>query len=68
MDGVIIAAGSAAARLSQPDHPELSDEVWDMIGKCLEADPSHRLEVAEVETILEAEPVYVNWGTPFEFL
>ena len=39
-----------------------------MIGKCLEVDLSRRLTVVEVETILEAEPVYVNWGSPFEFI
>lgn len=35
-----------------------------MIKKCLETDPSRRLTVAEAEAILEAEPVYVNWGFP----
>ena len=39
-----------------------------MIEKCLEADPSRRLIVAQVEAVLEAEPVYVNWGSPFEYL
>lgn len=61
-------ADSVPARLPRPDHPELSDEVWDVIGKCLEVDLSRRLSVVEVETILEAEPVYVNWGSPFEFI
>ena len=61
-------ADSVPAQLPQPDHPELSEEVWDMIEKCLEAEPSCRLTVAEVEAVLEAEPVYVNWGSPFEFL
>ena len=67
-DGAVITADLTLTHLPQPDHPELSDEVWDMIEKCLEADPSRRLTVAEAETILEAEPVYVTWGSPFEFL
>jgi len=61
-------ADSAPVWLPQPDHPELSDGVWDMIERCLEVDPSRRLTVAEAEAILEAEPVYVNWGVPFGFL
>lgn len=65
---MIITADSASARLRQPNHPELSDQVWDMIEKCLETEPPRRLTVAEVDAILEAEPVYVNWGSSFGFL
>ena len=33
-----VTADIAPARLPRPDHPELSDEVWDVIEKCLEPD------------------------------
>jgi len=57
----------APTQLPRPNYPELSDEVWDMIGKCLGADPDRRLTASSVEIILEVEPVYVNRGTPFIF-
>ena len=34
-----VTADIATARLPRPDHPELLDEVWDMIEKYLESDP-----------------------------
>ena len=57
-----------SVQLPQPENPELSDEVWDMIERCLELDLFRRLTVAEAEAILDAEPVYVKWGAPFGFL
>jgi len=65
--GAMITADIAPARLPRPNHPELSDEVWDMVEKCLEVDPDRRLTAASVEVILEAEPVYVVLGSPSEF-
>jgi len=42
-------------RPGRPDHPELSDRVWGVIGQCWEGDPAQRNTMAEVVTELEAE-------------
>ncbi|KAF9651701.1 kinase-like protein [Thelephora ganbajun] len=39
----------------RPLHPELSDEVWNMIEKCWHNDPAHRLSIKDVLAILRAE-------------
>ena len=40
---------------SRPNHPELSNRVWEVIKGCLEKIPSRRKTIAEVATALEAE-------------
>ena len=42
-------------RPPRPDHPELSDRVWEMIEGCWENIPSRRRTITEVITVLDAE-------------
>ena len=42
-------------RPPRPDHHELSDRVWRMIGDCWESDPSRRKTITEVIAVLGAE-------------
>ena len=39
----------------RPDHREVSDRVWDMIQGCWDRDPSQRMTIADVSSILEVE-------------
>ena len=42
-------------RPSRPDHPELSDRVWEMIKGCWESVASRRRTIADVIAVLGAE-------------
>ena len=42
-------------RPTRPNHPELSDRVWEMIEGCWRADPIKRKKITEVVATLEAE-------------
>lgn len=43
------------AQPSRPDHPEVSNQVWEMMVKCRKRVPSERATITEVARILEAE-------------
>ena len=42
-------------RPPRPDHPEVTDRVWDMIERCWNKDPFNRMTAAEVIDVLEAQ-------------
>ena len=42
-------------RPPRPDHPELSDRIWEMMNGCWESAPSRRRAIAEVIAVLDAE-------------
>ena len=42
-------------RPDRPDHPELTNRVWRMIKRCWKGDPTRRITMAEVVTVLETE-------------
>ena len=46
---------SDGRRPKRPPHPDLSDNVWKMIGDCWEVDPSRRKTIRDVISVLEAE-------------
>jgi hypothetical protein len=50
-----ICSMSNGLRPARPNHPDLSDRVWDMIEGCWEGDPSQRKTITEAVAILEAE-------------
>ena len=52
------------AQPPRPDHPEVSDRVWEMMKQCWESVPSERTTIAEVVRILEAEHTAKFCGTP----
>ena len=43
------------ARPPRPDHPEVSDRVWEMMKQCWERVPSKRMTIREVVRTLERE-------------
>jgi len=43
------------ARPLRPDHPEVSDQVWEMMKQCWEGVPSQRATIREIVHTLEAE-------------
>ena len=43
------------ARPPRPDHPEVSDRVWEMMKQCWERVPPKRITIREVVRTLEAE-------------
>jgi hypothetical protein len=42
-------------RPPRPDHPEVTDRVWDVIERCWSRNPLNRMTAAEVVDALEAE-------------
>jgi len=42
-------------RPPRPNHPELSDRVWGMIKGCWVVNPTQRMTITEVISILDAE-------------
>ena len=42
-------------RPPRPDHPELSNNVWEMIEGCWKSEPARRRTIAEVIIVLDAE-------------
>ena len=42
-------------RSARPDHPELSDRVWETIKGCLGVAPSQRKTISEVVAAIDAE-------------
>ena len=42
-------------RPPRPDHPELSDPIWEMINGCWECVPSRRRTITEAIAVLNAE-------------
>lgn len=42
-------------RPPRPEHPELSDRVWEMIKGCWEVNPAQRMTITKVITILNEE-------------
>jgi len=55
VDTVITFSASDDDRPLRPVHPEVSDHVWTMIGRCWDKDPLQRMTVADVVDLLEAE-------------
>ncbi|KAF9644612.1 kinase-like protein [Thelephora ganbajun] len=55
LDVVAAHAMWKGARPPRPDHPEVSDRVWEMIKQCWERVPSKRTTIREVVCTLEAE-------------
>lgn len=45
----------SGARPPRPDHREVSDRVWDMIGRCWHTVPARRMLVGEVVRLLGSE-------------
>ena len=43
------------ARPQRPDHPEVSDRVWEMMERCWEGVPSRRTAIRDVVRTLEVE-------------
>ena len=52
------------AQLPRPDHPEISDRVWEMMKKCWGRVPSERITIMEVVRILEAGRADKSHGAP----
>ena len=46
---------SSGRRPPRPNHPELSDRVWEMIEGCWESEPARRRTITEVVVALNAE-------------
>ena len=42
-------------RPTRPDHPEISDRIWETIEGCWRADPSKRKTITEVVAAFAAE-------------
>ena len=56
-EGKLVGAhsNSCGRRSPRPNHPELSERVWDIIKGCLEQIPSRRKTIAEVVVVLDEE-------------
>jgi serine/threonine protein kinase len=50
---VVVTVITSDKRPSRPAHPQLSDQLWDMIEKCWRRDPSQRATIQEVVKFLE---------------
>lgn len=52
------------AQPPRPDHPEVSDRVWEMMNQCWARVPSERTTIREVVRILQAEHTAKLHDTP----
>jgi len=48
----------------RPDHPEVSDRMWEMMRQCWKRAPPERITIVEVVRVLEAEHTAKFHGVP----
>lgn len=48
----------------RPDHPEVSDRIWEMMKQCWKRTPPERIAIVEVVRVLEAEHTARFHGAP----
>jgi len=63
-DAIAAHAMWKGAQSPRPDHPEVSDRMWEMMKQCWKRAPPERITIMEVVRVLEAEHTAKFHGAP----